>query len=70
MIKKTSFNLDRSLVAQASNVLGTRTMTGTIHRALAEIVRREQLRRLAEWRPDLTLDDLERLRGGSSSTPQ
>ena len=70
MIKKTSFNLDRSLVAQASYVLGTRTMTATIHRALGEVVRHEELRRFAEWRPDLTLDDLERLRSGSSSMPQ
>jgi Arc/MetJ family transcription regulator len=70
MIKKTSFNLDRRLVAQASAALGTRTMTETIHRALDEVVRHEELHRLAEWRPDLTLDDLERLRGGSSSMPQ
>ena len=64
MIKKTSFNLDRSLVARASNVLGTRTMTETIRRALDEVVRRQELRRLAEWRPDLTLDEFSRLRRG------
>jgi len=45
MIKKTSFNLDRSLVAQASNVLGTRTMTGTIHRALEEVPRTQLILR-------------------------
>ena len=67
MIKKTSFNLDRSLVAQASNVLGTRTLTGTIHRALEEVVQHEQLRRL--WRPELTLDDLKRRRRGSLEPP-
>jgi len=63
MIKRTSLNLDLDLVAQAREVLDTRTTTETIHRALAEIVRREALKRLAEWDlGGMTLEDLERLR--------
>jgi Arc/MetJ family transcription regulator len=62
MIKRTSLNLDLDLVAQARDVLDTRTTTETIHRALDEVVRREALHKLAEWRPDFTLEDLERLR--------
>lgn len=64
MIKRTSLNLDLDLVSRARDVLDTRTTTDTIHRALEEVVRREALRRLAEWRPDMTLEDLERLRRG------
>lgn len=64
MIKRTSLNLDLDLVAQARDVLDARTTTETIHRALAEVVRREALRRLADWTPDLTLEDLEHLRRG------
>jgi Arc/MetJ family transcription regulator len=63
MIKRTSLNLDLDLVAQAREVLDTRTTTETIHRALDEVVRREALKRLAEWDlGGMTLEDLERLR--------
>jgi len=64
MIKRTSLNLDLDLVAKARDVLDARTTTETIHRALEEVVRREALKRLAEWRPDMTLEDLRRLREG------
>ncbi len=64
MIKRTSLNLDLDLVAQARDVLETRTTTETIHRALGEIVRREELRKLAEWRPEMTPEQLEQLRRG------
>jgi Arc/MetJ family transcription regulator len=62
MIKRTSLNLDFDLVAQAREVLSTRGTTETIHRALAEVVQRDALRELADWRPDLTLEELEELR--------
>jgi len=62
MIKRTSLNLDLDLVARARDVLDTRTTTETIHRALGEVVRREELRKLAEWRPELTPEKLERMR--------
>lgn len=62
MIKRTSLNLDLDLVARARDVLDTSTTTDTVHRALQEVIRRDALRRLAEWRPDVTLEDLERMR--------
>ncbi len=61
-IKRTSLNLDLDLVAQAREVLETSGTTDTVRRALEEVVRQEALRRLAEWRPDITLEDLERMR--------
>ncbi|HEY3183829.1 MAG TPA: type II toxin-antitoxin system VapB family antitoxin [Gaiellaceae bacterium] len=63
MIKRTSLNLELDLVAQAREILGTRGTTDTIHRALAEVVRREKLRALAEETfEELTPDALDRLR--------
>jgi hypothetical protein len=61
-IKRTSLNLDLDLVAQAREVLDTRTTTETIHRALDDVVTRDALRKLAAWRPDYTLEELDRLR--------
>jgi len=64
-IKRTSLNLDLELVAQARDILNTRTTTETIHRALEEAIREQALRDLAQW--DLggvTLEDLERMRHG------
>ena len=63
MIRRTSLNLDLDLVAKAREVLETRTTTDTIHRALEEVVRREELRELAAWDlGGMTLEDLERIR--------
>ncbi len=61
-IRRTSLNLDLDLVAQARDVLETRTTTETVHRALDQVVTREALRKLAAWRPDYTLGELEKLR--------
>jgi Arc/MetJ family transcription regulator len=61
-IRRTSLNLDHELVAQARDILETRTATETVHRALEEVIRREALQWLANWTPDLTLEELERLR--------
>ena len=64
-IRRTSLNLDLDLVAQAREVLDTRTTTDTVHRALEAVVRREALKRLADWDlGGMTLEDLERLRHG------
>ncbi len=49
VIKRTSLNLDLELVGHARAVLGSNGTTDTIHRALEEVVRREKLRRLAEY---------------------
>ena len=63
MIKRTSLNLDLDLVAKACEVLDTSTTTDTVHRALEDVIRRDALKRLAEWDlGDLTLEDLERMR--------
>jgi hypothetical protein len=62
MIRRTSLNLDLDLVARARGVLQTRNTTETIHRALEDVVRRDELRELAKWRPDLTLEELHELR--------
>lgn len=67
VIKRTSLNLDTDLVARAREVLHTSGTTDTVHRALEDVIRREALRRLSEWRPELTLDELERMRGPRAS---
>lgn len=62
-VRRTSVNLQLDLVDEARDVLGTRTTTETIHRALAEIVRQARLRELAQERfHDLTPEALEDLR--------
>jgi Arc/MetJ family transcription regulator len=62
MIKRTSLNLDLDLVARAREVLQTSTTTDTVRRALEDVIRRDALRRLAEWRPEMTLEELDRMR--------
>ncbi|MGH2845622.1 MAG: hypothetical protein ACRDL0_06305 [Thermoleophilaceae bacterium] len=61
-------NLDRHLVEQAAEVLGTRGATETVHAAMAEVVRWARRRRLAARDlADLTpeaLGELRRGRGG------
>lgn len=63
MVRRTTVNLDMDLVAEARKILKTKNTTDTVHAALREVVRREDLERLAEW--DLggkTLEDLKELR--------
>jgi len=59
MIKRTSLNLDMSLVHEAREVLGTRGTTETVNQALAEIVRHDKLRRLTEMVFDVDNDEIE-----------
>jgi Arc/MetJ family transcription regulator len=59
MIKRTSLNLDMSLVDEARDVLGTNGTTETVHKALAEVVRHEKLRRLTEMVFDVDNDEIE-----------
>jgi Arc/MetJ family transcription regulator len=61
-VKRTSLNLRLDLVAQARDVLGTNGTTDTVNRALEEVVRQAAFRRLAEWRIDMTPEELEDLR--------
>lgn len=67
MVKRTSLNLELDLVAEARAILDTRGTTDTVHRALAEVVRRERLRQLAGERfDDLTPESLSQLRATRS----
>ena len=59
MIKRTSLNLDMSLIEEARGVLGTNGTTETVNRALAEVVRQDKLRRLTERVFDVDNDELE-----------
>jgi Arc/MetJ family transcription regulator len=63
VIKRTSVNLDFDLVTQAREILHTNGTTDTVHRALEDVIRRDALKRLAEWDlGGMTLEDLERMR--------
>ena len=59
MIKRTSLNLDMSLVDEAREVLGTNGTTETVHKALAEVVRQDKLRQLAAWEFSMTNEEIE-----------
>jgi Arc/MetJ family transcription regulator len=59
MIKRTSLNLNMSLVDEARDVLGTRGTTETVNQALAEVVRHDKLRRLTEMVFDVDNDEIE-----------
>jgi Arc/MetJ family transcription regulator len=59
MTKRTSLNLDMSLVDEAREVLDTRGTTETVNRALAEVVRHDKLRRLTEMVFDVDNDEIE-----------
>jgi hypothetical protein len=59
MTKRTSLNLDMSLLGEAREELGTNGITETIHRALAEVVRQAKLRRLVARTFDFDNDELE-----------
>lgn len=63
MVKRTTINLDMELVAQAREVLEVGNTTDTVHAALRDVVRREDLRRLTEWElEDLTLEGIKEMR--------
>jgi len=65
VIRRTSINLDLDLVADAREVLGTKTTTDTVHAALRDAVRRERLESLTRWTfEDLSPGFLNELREG------
>ncbi len=69
MVKRTTINLDTELVAQAREALQAKNTTDTVHTALREVVRRDRLRRLAEWDfGGMTLDDLREMRRPRTET--
>ena len=59
MIKRTSLNLDMSLVDEAREALGTNGTTETVHKALAEAVRHDKLRQLAAWEFSMSNEEIE-----------
>jgi Arc/MetJ family transcription regulator len=59
MVKRTSLNLDMSMVDEAREVLGTNGTTQTVHKALAEVVRHDKLRQLAAWEFSMSNEEIE-----------
>ena len=59
MIKRTSLNLDMSLVHEARTVLGSNGTTETVHMALGEVVRQARLRELVSMTFDFDNDEIE-----------
>lgn len=47
-MRKTSVDVDDHLIEQARNLLGTTSFEETIERALLKVVRREEIRSLAQ----------------------
>jgi Arc/MetJ family transcription regulator len=67
LVKHTSLYLDEDLLAEAEETLGTEGPTATVRAALADVVRREKLRQLAQWDlGDLTPERLAELRAPRS----
>jgi Arc/MetJ family transcription regulator len=62
MVRRTTINLDAELVTQAREILGTVNTTDTVHGALREVIRRDRLRRLAERKWGMTLEELRDVR--------
>lgn len=68
-VRRTTINLDSELVAQAREVLHTKNTTDTVHAALRDVVKRERLKRLAEWDlGGLTLEDIKEMRRPRTET--
>jgi Arc/MetJ family transcription regulator len=62
-VKRTTINLDRDLVDEAAEVLGTVRTTDTVHEAMRDAIRRRHLEALTRERfADLTLEKLEEMR--------
>lgn len=56
-------NLDRELVREAAAILGTSTIIGTVHAALAQVAARHKREWLARYPlPDLTPETLDEQR--------
>ena len=64
---RTTLDFDEGLIAEAMRVSGEKTKTSMIHRALADLVRREKTLKLLDFagKVDVSLD-LDASRGRSS----
>jgi Arc/MetJ family transcription regulator len=62
-VRRTTINLNLDLVAEAQRVLGEKTATGAIHKALRNEVRRAELAGIADWDlSDLSLEKIKEMR--------
>ena len=59
MTKRTSLNLDMSLVDEARKVLASNGTTETVHKALEEVVRQARPRELVSMTFDFDNDEIE-----------
>ncbi len=48
-MRRTTLDIDESMLAQAKEILGTRGVKDTVDEALREIVRNEAGKRLIKW---------------------
>lgn len=62
MKRHTTIDLDRELVREAAEALGTKRISETIHAALAEVVARKRRLWLVDHDLDLTLESLAEMR--------
>lgn len=61
--KRTTLLLDPELIAEASQILGTKGTTDTVRASLEETVRRARVRNLVAWElGDASADELDRRR--------
>lgn len=61
--KRTTINLDRDLLDEASGVLGTSGITDTVHAAMNDVVRRRKLEALTKLElPDLDWETIKAMR--------
>ena len=58
----TTIDLDRELVGEARQLLGTSTTTETVHAALREVIRGRRRMAILDLHPALTLADLDAMR--------
>lgn len=66
---RTNITVERSLLDEASEILGTKGPTKTVSASLAEVVKKERLRELASWDlVDLTPETLEQMRKPRSAS--
>lgn len=49
MTKRTTVNLDTEMLERAREILGAKTVTETVNKALEEVTRVAAIKRLAEW---------------------
>lgn len=67
---RTSISLDPDVVRDAREALGTKTTAETVRVALDEVLKREARKAVWKLETDMTLEDLWRMRGHGSGSPE